>query len=410
MVGPVTRRVLLATLLVVGCASCKTGKRTEHRHVVDEERVVMDWGKRVTIHGTALVPSTGGSMVALWSDDDGVWSIPVPAKGKVEGEPRPVSLTPAGYMAAASLGTSCTGSAARHVVVVAPRIDVTVGSAPLEVVFLDVDGDVLARSAIDGAVGPYTSSITVDASCNAVLVGWHQGAIGDFSSRVALLNAHDGTVRWERRLSETGKNGFCPGVLATDDMYVAVWGEARVSFPSSEHEEPEPDRLLLEVLDGGGKPASGPVEIARSFRAEVRADILLDDERLLVLYKDHPLDEYREGVYLTITDLEGTSRLEPVRIGRGDGPDPPALMSVYDDRYASITVRSLASELLIGVNFLDEQGAKQGRELQIYAHRVRFRHLHAIRSGEDIVMLHAEHGERATRLLLTILRDRPTRH
>jgi hypothetical protein len=96
-----------------------------------------------------------------------------------------------------------------------------------------------------------------------------------------------------------------------------------------------------------------------------------------------------------------------LRIGRGDGPDRQLLLSLPGDTLATAVVRSLSYELLVGVNVLDREGTKLSGEVQIYAHKVHFRHLSAFLGDGEIVLQQVEQGPETTRLLVTTLARRP---
>ncbi len=397
----VSRGAVLALAACAAAASCH-GRLFDERYTAGKETAVRDFERKVQIHGTALLPAAGGGLLSIWSDEEGVWSMMITREGSCLGEPVRVSRHGAARISAVHLGEACVADGLGFALAVAPRVTVTQGNVPLEVMLLGLDGRRRQTVVLDGKVGPFSKSVSVVGDCSGVLVGWHQGSVGDFSSRLALIDVASGKVRWETRLSDEGVNGFCPGLAMSDGRIVAAWGEVRTRFASRD-EKPRPDALMSAVLDLEGGYLAGPRRVLETFHPVSTPVLEWSGERVAMLFKDEPADVYKEGVYLAFLDPEGGLVGEPERIGRGDGPDPPLLLTLPGDRLVTAAVRSLSFELLVGVNYLDEKGEKISGELQIYAHKVRFRHLAAVESDEEISLLHVEQGRAKTRLLLTVL-------
>lgn len=395
------RRALAILALPAVVAACHGGL-FEEKYVMGEERIVRDFGGKVRVYGTVLLPAGRGGVLSIWSDEEGVWSLPLSRSGSPMRDPARVSRLGAARIAGVSLEEGCAPSGARFVLVAAPRVDVTKGSAGLEVMLLGPEGRRSRTVVMDGKVGPYTTQVSVAGGCDGVLVGWHQGAIGDFSARVAFIDVDEGAVRWERRLSDEGTNGFCPGLLAGEGGFMAAWGEVRPTFRSVK-DKPVPDSLVMASLDLDGGFTAGPRYLLPTFRPSVAPALQWSEDRIALAYKDYPVEAFREGLYLAFVDTEGGVEGEPRRVGRGDGPDQPVLMSMSGGRLLTAVVRSLAFELLVGVNHLDSRGEKLSGELQIYAHQVQFRHLSAVIAGRDILLHHVEQTNDGTRLLVTEL-------
>ncbi len=396
-----SRGALLALAACAAAASCH-GRLYDERYTAGDETVVKDFERRVQVHGTALLPTAGGDLLSIWSDEEGVWSMMVTREGSPLGDPVRVSRHGAARISAVHLGGSCVTDGLGFALAVAPRVTVTQGNVPLEVMLLGLDGRRKRTVVLDGKVGPFSKYVNLAGDCSGVLVGWHQGSIGDFSSRLALIDVPAGKVRWETRLSDEGVNGFCPGIAMSDGRIMAAWGEVRTRFAPRD-EKPRPDAIMSAVLDGEGGFLAGPRRALETFHPASTPVLAWSGDHVAMLFKDEPLDAYKEGVYLAFLDPEGGLVGEPERIGRGDGPEPPLLLTLPGDRLVTAAVRSLAFELLVGVNYLDEKGEKISGELQIYAHKVRFRHLAAFESDEEISLLHVEQGRSRTRLLLTML-------
>lgn len=392
----------IVLVLALAASSCHRGVFRE-RYIVGGEIVVHDFGSKVQIYGTALLPMDDGGMLAIWSDAGGVWSVPLASSGSPMREPARVSRLEAAHIAAVHLGADCVQSGHGFALVAAPRVSATEGNASLELMLLGLDGRRSRTIRMLGKVGPYTSHVTLAGDCDGVLVGWHQGSIGDFSSRVALVDAREGVVVWEQRLSDEGASGFCPGILAGRDRFVAVWGEVRPRFRDPD-KEPVPDPLMFAALDRDGGFVAGPRKLLDTFIPSMAPTPRWHRDHLAVLYKDYPIEATRDGIYMAFVDPGGGLVGEPRRIGRGDGPDHPLLLSLPEDRLATAVVRTLSFELLVGVNYLDSGGEKLSGEVQIYAHKVRFRRLSAVLRNEEILLHHVEQGLDRTRLLITTLR------
>jgi hypothetical protein len=349
-----------------------------------------------------MLPVGSDGLLVIWSDDEGVWTMTMTREGTPLRDPVRVSRHASAHISATALGETCVTHGMGFALGLAPRVTATQGNVALEVLLLGLDGRRMQTVKLDGKVGPYTTHLNVAGDCSGVLVGWHQGSIGDFSARLARIDVPAGKLRWETRLSDVGVNGFCPGLAIDDGRIMAAWGEVRTAFRDPEA-EPVPDAIMSAVLDPEGGLLAGPRRVLETFRSSSTPVLAWSGDRVAMLFKDEPPDEYKEGVYLAFLDPEGGLSGEPVRIGRGDGPDPPLLMPLPGDRIVTAVVRSLSFELLVGVNYLDERGEKISGELQIYAHQVRFRHLAAVESEQEISLLHVEQGRTRTRLLLTAL-------
>ncbi|MBW2262188.1 MAG: hypothetical protein JRG91_09465 [Deltaproteobacteria bacterium] len=396
-----SRGALLALAACAVAVSCH-GRLSSERYLAGEEVVVRDFERKVQIHGTALMPAGRGGLLSIWSDDEGVWTMMVTREGYPLRDAVRVSRHGSALISAVHLGKACVADGMGFALAIVPRVTVTQGNAPLEVMLLGLDGRRMQTVVLDAKVGPYSKRVSVVGDCSGVLVGWHQGSIGDFSSRLAFIDVPAGKVRWETRLSDEGVNGFCPGLSMNDGRIVAAWGEVRTAFAHPD-EKPRPDAIMSAVLDPEGGLLSGPRRVLETFHTSSTPVLASNGNRIAMLFKDEPPDEYKEGVYLAFLDPEGGLVGEPARIGRGDGPDPPILLTLPGDHMLTAVVRSLAFELLVGVNSLDARGEKTSGELQIYAHQVRFRHLSAFEWDGKISLLHVEQGRTRTRLLLTTL-------
>lgn len=396
-----SRGTLLALAACAAAVSCH-GRLFEARYLAGEEAVVRDFGRKVDIHGSAMLPAGQDGLLTIWSDDEGVWTMTTTLEGTALRDPVRVSHHASALIAATALGETCGTHGMGFALALAPRVSAIQGNVALEVLLLGIDGRRMQTVKLDGMVGPYTTHVTVAGDCSGVLVGWHQGSIGDFASRLAMIDVPAGKVRWETRLSDEGVNGFCPGLVVADGRILAAWGEVRTTF-TDPREKPVPDAIMSAVLDPEGGLLAGPRRVLETFHPSSTPVLAWNGDRVAMLFKDEPPDVYKEGVYLAFLDPEGGLAVEPERIGRGDGPDAPILLTMPGDRLVTAVVRSLSFELLVGVNYLDAAGQKISGELQIYAHQVRFRHLAAVEHGEEISLLHVEQGRTRTRLLLTAL-------
>lgn len=391
--------VLLAAVAVLGQAGCQT-RMYDGKYSMTSDQVVWDFQGKNDLYSTALLDGSGGGYMVLWTDRDGLWSLSLDRDLHARGDPVRLSDMFAGRMTAADLGGVCQPAGARYAVALAPRVAVTEGSGDLTILLMDEWGKLVSHLTLESEIGPYSNGTNLAGSCDGLMVAWHRGAIGRFDSRLAGVDVRGVKVRWDRTLSTEGRNGFCPALLETRQGTHTVWGEVEVRMRRPGDED-EPGQLMHATVDGAGKLVRKPHPVVTTLRAHVPASLARHGDRIGILYKDHPEEEYRAGIYLAYLDLEGSVLGEPRRIARGDGPDPGLLLPMQPEHLATAAVRSLSSELLIGLNFLDERGTKRSGELQIYAHQVRFRRLSAVPRNDRLVLLFVEQGVTATRLLMT---------
>ncbi len=371
----------------------------EHRYSMTRDVVVWDFGQRADLYSTALLVADGGYVV-LWTDREGLWSVLVNRSFARESDPVLLARSWAGSMSAADLGGACEPLGARYAVALAGRTSVLEGRGDLEILLLDGSGHHVSSTALVDEVGPYTSGMNLSGSCDGLLVAWHKGAIGRFESRVASIDVRKLEKRWERTLNAPGVNGFCPSPLPTRSGFDVFWGEVKVSMRDPGDED-DPGRIMHVRMNEDGSLDGAAHPVLETLRVAVPPSIVDLGSGLAMLYKDHPEDEDREGIYLALLDRHGSVVGAPRRIGRGDGPDPALLLRPVPDVLSTAAVRSLSNELLIGLNFLDLKGAKLSGELQIYAHQVRFRRLAALSRDGEVVLLYVEQGTGDTRLLVT---------
>jgi hypothetical protein len=364
------------------------------------DHLVWDFGRKVDLFATALLPARDGLLLVLWTDRDHLWSLLVEPDGDPAGECRRLTAVRAGKMAATDLGGTCRPAGARYLVAVAPELTVTDGPGDIGLLALDGQGRVVGRTELAGEAGPFSRGMSLTGGCDGVFASWHHGGLGEFESRTAFIDVRRMEVRWRRTLSERGVNGFCPTLLEHGGRLHAFWGRLRVRMRKP-GEEDAPGRIMHAVLGTGGATPLDAHAVLETRRAQAAVSAIPHGEGMALLYRDKPVEELREGIYLALLDASGSLAQEPRRIARGDGPDAALLLPMGEDHLATAAVRSLANELLIGLNFLDERGRKRSGELQIYAHQIRFRKLAALPDREQLVLLYVEQGIDGTRLLMT---------
>lgn len=337
----------------------------------------------VTVTAAAVSPDR---IFVAWSTTESMYGLFLGPDGLALGKEFRLRAEPARHMDAA---VSVCGEKTAHILVLAVPFTTPVeGNKPSYLMVLDSRGQPESLPIRLSDVGPYSMGGSVTGLCGRAVVAVHLGRIGDFSIEAAGLDLSEGHAAWTRTITSEGLNGFLPRT-ATDGKHCAVaWIEKKMQI-SADAKEKHAGHVKLAVLDAKGDFVTAPVTVEETTTSATAPDLVFQGDTIAMIYKDHPLDEYREGLYLMTLDRAGKLSANPVRLGRADGPSPPILLATKNGEMAALVLRGLAGDLLVGINLIDHKGEKLQRELQIYGHSRKLEEMAAASLGSTVVALYS---------------------
>jgi len=373
-----------------GCRGAPHGKKIAT--LGDENVIVRFTPEDPPVTATSLVPVGGGRLLLAWSTTEGVRGVHVDGRGAPAGKPFAVSSVPARAIASAARG-GCAGGGGGDgggtaLLLLAPFVGETEGGRPLELVEVGGDGGARRVAAEAGSVGPFCAGVALGVDCGLAFVARHTGRVGEFDVVAAGIDLASGERKWEKRLASPGSNAFGPALAVRGGRAAVAWIEKRLTFDKGS-DDFKAGSVRVALLDAGGGLVRSPGWYGATVVHGAAPAIRWAGEGLVLLYKDHPAGEERDGLYFSAIDEAGRRTGGAVRVGRADGPGGPLLASPGGTLFSTVTLRKLAGDGLIGVNLVDGGGTRLQREIQVYSHRATYATIAAAALGRRLVLAYA---------------------
>lgn len=350
------------------------------------EKILRSYPEGETIDSIAATGVSGERAFVAWSTGLGIHGMLIDRDGLPAGEQIEISDESARYLHA---GVSrCRGKINGILLLSVPFTSPLEGNKTAHLYFLAPDGKPRGERVDMGEVGPYSMGASLAALCDQALVALHTGKIGEFRVEASGVDLENRTVSWKKKPSTPGLNAFLPSVATNGELYALAWTEKKMTIGKAGSEFRQ-GVLKLSVLSRGGKFIAGPASVGRTFLAPFAPAIVFKGDTIVMAYKDHPEDEYRDGLYLTRLDREGKNVMKPLRLGRADGPSSPILLELDGGELATLVLRGLAGDLLVGINLLNNDGKKLQREIQIYGHSRKLKSVAAVALGKKVIALYS---------------------
>jgi len=374
--------VLLACLAAAGCRNPPAKKIA----TLSPEQTLTSYERGESIVSVAAAAVSRDRVFVAWSTTEGMYGLFVGPDGLARGKEFRLRSEPARHL---DVAVSACGGKARDILVLAVPFTTPVeGNKPSYLMVLDPKGQPRSLPLRLSDVGPYSMGGSVTGLCGKAMVAVHLGRIGDFSIEASGLDMDVGHRVWSKTLTKEGLNGFLPSSATNGSHYAVAWFEKKMKI-SPDSRDTQTSELRLAVLDRKGEFVTNPVTVEETTIAASAPDLVFAGQNLHLVYKDHPADEYRDGLYLLAAKGDGKVEGTPLRLGRADGPAPPIILGTGDGEMAALVLRGLAGDLLVGINLLDRDGEKLQRELQIYGHSRKLEHMAAASLGTTIVTVYS---------------------
>lgn len=374
--------VLLACLAAGGCKNPPAKKVA----TLSPEKTLMSYDRGESIVSVAAAVASPDRVFVAWSTTEGIYGLFLGPDGLARGKEFRLRSEPARHLDAA---VSVCGEKRGDILLLAvPFTSPVEGNKPSYLMVLDPKGRPRSLPLRLSDVGPYSMGGSVTGLCGHAMVAVHLGRIGDFSIEASGLDMAAGHAVWNRTLTKEGLNGFLPRSATNGSHYAVAWFEKKMKI-SADLEKTQMADLRFAVLDRKGEFVTNPVTVEDTTIAASAPDLVFVGQSLHLAYKDHPTDEYRDGLYLLAAQRDGEVTGNPMRLGRADGPAPPILLSTGKGEMAALVLRGLAGDLLVGINLMDRDGEKLQRELQIYGHSRKLEHVAAASLGSTIVAVYS---------------------
>lgn len=239
-------------------------------------------------------------------------------------------------------------------------------------------------------VGPFSSGGEGVVEEDRIVVAYHSGFVGDFGVFVEAIDREKFVRLWKRRISSIEVNSFGISMIPFEKGIALAWSEREIELTPDRKKDEIFGRVMFAIIDRDGDFIDAPSMIAKTNAYIWSPDLgrVNGKNEFIVIYKNHPLDEYRMGVYAVKVDKNGRIVGGKVRIGRGDGPSSPILLNTSSG-FAIFTLRGLAGDMLVGVNLVDFNLEKLQREIQIYAHNASYSNLTSDYGDGRIVVVYS---------------------
>jgi hypothetical protein len=384
-----------ACLLACRCHNPPSRKIT----ALGEERVLRSYPSDVNIHAVSAAAVSPGKAFLAWSIHDGIHGMFIDDSGKPAGGEIRLSGEPAKFLAAAAAG--CGGTKEGILLFSVPFASPLEGNKTAALRILDGSGSPVGPRADVGPIGPYSMGGAVTGLCDHAVVAWHTGKIGEFDVEVERIDLRDMAASWHRKLSSPGLNAFLPAVASHGRLSAVAWFEKKTIIGKSQEEEGRKGSLKVSIIDADGRTIRAPSPVAMSELPMFAPGIHFDGKTVMLVYKDHPEGEGRDGIYWLKLDSKGNRTSAPHRVGRADGPLGPLLVPLPGIGFSTVVLRRLAGDQLVGINILDEGGKKLQRELQIYSHGLRYGNIAAVLLGRTLLSIYSACVASGCRLYLT---------
>ena len=382
------RPVLLA-VLVVSALACRNPP-TKKIARLGGENILQSLGADEEVGGLASTAVSGKRGFIAWSTGQAVMGMFVGGDGRLRGQAFKVQASPARFIDVET--ATCWGKTSAILLLTVPYTSPLEGNKPASIVVLGADGSSSGPPIPIGEIGPYAMGGALSADCSSVLAVTHLGKIGDFGVEAEGIDLAQG-VLWRKRLSTAGLNAFLPAAAGHGGHHAVAWVEKKMTIGKGAQETL--GDLRFAMMDGGGAFVTPPLTVGRTKLADFAPAIVMDGSRIRLLFKDHPQDEYRDGLYLSTLGAAGKRLSGPVRLARADGPSSPVLLALERGIFGTITLRKLAGDLLIGANLVDGRSRKLQRELQVYGHGLKIKSVAGLSLGERMIIVYS--GCRAAR-------------
>jgi len=373
--------LLAFVALACACANPPTKKIAR----LGGENILQSLGADEKIGGLASTAVSGKRGFVAWSTGEAVMGMFVGGDGRLRGQAFTVQGSPARFIDVET--ATCKGKTDAILLLTVPYTSPLEGNKPASLVVLGTDGTSSGPPIPIGEVGPYAMGGALSAHCSSVLAVRHLGKIGDFGVEAEGIDLVQGGVLWRKRLSTAGLNAFLPAAAGGGGHHAVAWIEKKMTIGKDARETL--GDLRFAVMDGGGGFVTPPLTVGRTKLADFSPALVMEGSRVRLLFKDHPEDEYRDGLYLSTLDAAGKRLSGPVRLARADGPSSPILLALEGGILGTITLRKLAGDLLIGANLVDGRSRKLQRELQVYGHGLKIRSVAGFSLGERMIIVYS---------------------
>jgi hypothetical protein len=372
----------LLALVALACACQNPPTRKIAR--LGGENILQSLGADEEIGGLASTAVSGKRGFVAWSTGQAVMGMFVGGDGRLRGQAFKVQGEPARFIDVET--ATCKGKTDAILLLTVPYTSPLEGNKPASVVVVGADGSSSRTPIPIGEIGPYAMGGALSADCSSVLAVRHLGKIGDFGVEAEGIDLAQG-VLWQKRLSTAGLNAFLPAAAGHGGHHAVAWIEKKMTIGKDARETL--GDLRFAVLDGGGDFVTPPITVGRTKLADFAPALVMEGSRVRLLFKDHPEDEYRDGLYLSALDTAGKRLSGPVRLARADGPTSPILLALEGGILGTITLRKLAGDLLIGANLVDGRSRKLQRELQVYGHGLKIKSVAGFSLGRKMIIVYS---------------------
>ncbi len=364
---PLLCRVALISFLPACFASESCGRTPlRQRCHYASERVLFEGGG--TYIRSVSLSRGPRNILAGWTDAEGVRVQPLSRDGEPLGRPVRVA-SPAESIDVAPQGEG-------FVIAALLPGDLFAGGGTALLRTVDERGSPTSPPVMLGRAGTYSKGIAVAPGPAGPMVLWNDGVPGDPS-----VKQHVSGLSAPRRLSSRRRNGCCPHVVATEQGYLAAWGEYLVTDPSG--------WVMAQRFDSEGSPLSDPVVITRTRTREAWPSLEPTPDGFALMYRDRLEDSTLDGLFF-MRFGEGDERVVgPIHLGRYDGPTRGVLLST-SEVFVTVAVRSWARERILGIDRFDWLGNRIGAEMHVYFDYLRLTDADAIRDGTRYILVFSE--------------------
>jgi hypothetical protein len=376
-------RLALLAVLVVSALACRNPP-TKKIARLGGENILQSFGADEEIGGLASIAITGKRGFVAWSTGQAVMGMFVGGDGRLRGQAFTVQGSPARFIDVET--ATSKGKTDAILLLTVPYTSPLEGNKPALLVVLGTDGSSSGPSIPIGEIGPYAMGGALSVNGSSVLAVRHLGKIGDFGVEAEGIDLAQG-VLWRKRLSTAGLNAFLPAAAGHGGHHAVAWIEKKMTIGKNAQETL--GDLRFTVMDDSGAFVTPPLTVGRTKLADFSPALVMDGSRIRLLFKDHPEDEYRDGLYLSALDVAGKRLSGPVRLARADGPSSPILLALEGGILGTLTLRKLAGDLLIGANLVDERSRKLQRELQVYGHGLKIKSIAGFSIGERMIIVYS---------------------
>ena len=380
-------RALYFCLVLICAYACQCQNPPSRKIArLGHEKVLYKFGKEESVVASMVSGVSGDRALVAWSTGSGTRAMFINAEGRKSGQIFNVSNEKATMLSGAA--QLCAGRKPKAFLLAVPCTSPVSGNKPLSIFSIYPDGSVAGEPIRLGEAGPYSKGGAIATTCNRAYVAWHTGKVGEFNVNTAAVDLETGKVIWEKTVSRPGLNAFMPSIIAGKKQIAVAWAEKKLVIGKQETGHRQGD-IRLSIMDEDGRVIQEPVSVARTLLPVFAPAIGFDGEDIVFVFKDHPDEEYRAGLYFMKTGKSGKMIVNRSRLARADGPDSPLLLELRDRGMATFVLRGLADDLLVGANFMGPGGAKLQRELQIYAHGMKYKNISAVLLGSSVIAVYA---------------------